>query len=319
MAEDSPLGIPIVGPGTPYVTPETLTAASTGISWATIPSFGSTREQQLAEQLNICVRATAMVDEICNQPLRATVNTESFTGPGDFRVQNQPTGVTRILASRSPVLSVVSGQVSAAAAFPRSWSAIPSTAFEPENPLIGVYGTSAPGAAGGGGQAILLAPGYVSWFFGRQSCRLQVTYLNGWPHASLTSAATAGSSSLVVDDITGWSGASGNVYDSGQQEFVSVSSVTPTTSGAISGPGTLTLSSPLVYDHARGVVVSTLPGSVQQATILLCVVQAVTRGATATAVQSLGGGVAGGGGSPLSADSLTKTAHGLLAAYRRTI
>jgi hypothetical protein len=100
---------------------------------------------------------------------------------------------------------------------------------------------------------------------------------------------------LTVDDITGWDGAAGNVYDGSSQEFVSVTDVTPDTSGAISGPGTLTLSAPLVYGHDKGTIVSTLPASVMQAAIYLCVSQALTRGATATTVQSISGGPTGGG------------------------
>ncbi len=316
---DNPSAVPVVGPGTPYVTPETLVAASTGISWSTIPAQGASVQAQLAEQMNICVRATAMADEIANQPLRATVDTEELTGPGDFRCQNQPTGVTRLLLSRSPVLQVVSGQVSSAAAFPRSWSQIPANAFEPERAPIGVYGTTAPGSAGGGGQAVLLAPGYVTWLFGRLSSRVQVVYVNGWPHGSLTAAAAVGASSLHVDDITGWAGAAGNIYDGAQQEFVTCTAVTPDTAGAVAGPGTLTLATPTVFAHRVGVVVSSLPASAQQAVILLCVVQALTRGATATAVQSLGGGVAGGAGAPLSAASLEETARRMLRPYGRVL
>jgi hypothetical protein len=317
VAVDNPAGVPVVGPGAPYITPLTLTAAPTGISWSSIPAMGATAAQQLAEQLNICVRATAMIDSFCNQPLRATVDVEELTGPGDFRCQNQPTGVTRLLLSRSPVLSVVSGQVSSAAAFPRSWQTIAANQFEVEQALIGVYGTTAPGSSGGGGQAVLLAPGWVTWLFGRLSSRVQVTYINGWPHAALTGAAAAGASTLTVDDITGWTGAAGNISDSAFQEFVSVTAVTPTTSGAISGPGTLTLSSALVYGHDKGTLVSTLPASVVQAAIYLCVGQALTRGATATTVQAISGGSTGGG--TATQTSYADMAKALIAPFKRVI
>jgi hypothetical protein len=318
VAAENPAGTLVVGPGTPYITPDTLIAAPTGISWSTIPQKAATAEQQYAELTNMCARATADIDTYCNVPLRATLDTESFTGPGDFRLQLQPTGVTRILTSRPPVLMVVSGQVSNSASFPRSYQPIPADQFEVEKPLLGVYGTSAPSASGGGGQGILLGAGWVTWLFGRLSSRLQVTYLNGWPHAGLTAAAGAGSSSLVVDDITGWVGAAGNVYDSGgTQEFVSVSAVTPATAGAITGPGTFTLSSPLVYQHDKGTVVSALPANVMLAAIYLCVSQALTRGATATAVQSISGGSTGGGQqqSKLYRDLALSLVH----AYRRVV
>ena len=318
MPAENPAGTPVVGPGTPYITPDTLTAAPTGISWSTIPQRAATAEQQYAELLNLCNRSTAIIDQFCNQPLRATVDTEDFTGPGDFRVQNQPTGVTRILASRSPVTTIVSGQVSNSASFPRSWQTIPANQFEAEKPLIGVYGTSAPGASGGGGQGILLAPGWVTWLFGRLSSRLQVTYINGWPHAGLTATAAVGATSLTVDDITGWTGAAGMIYDSGGvQEFISCTTITPATTGAISGPGTLTLASALVYPHSKGTVVSSLPASVQQAAIYLCVSQALTRGATATAIQNVSGGSVGGGAA--QSEQYQKMGLALVTPYRRVM
>jgi hypothetical protein len=314
-----PSDLPIVGPGTPYINPSILTAAPTGISWGTIPDRKSTPDQQYAEQVNLCARATSMVDQWCNQPLRATVDTEQWTGPGDFRCQNQPTGVTRLLSSRFPVVSVLGGQVSSATAFPRSWNTIPANQFDIEVPLLGTYGTSAPGGAGGGGQAILVAPGNINWVFGRLSSIIQVTYINGWPHGSLTAGVAAGVSSLAVDDITGWDGAVGVVYDGAAQEAVAVTAVTPSVSAAVSGPGVLTLQVPLSFTHQEGTIVSALPGAVIQAAILFGTVQALTRGATATAVQSLSGAVAGGGGGGVGPDSLLKWARSLIAPYRRII
>lgn len=318
MPLDNPSSVPIVGPGAPYITPEMLRAAPTGIAWSSIPSIKATAAQQLAEISNLCVRATAMIDGYCNQPLRATIDTEEFTGPGDFRCQLQPGGVGRLLASRSPVTSIVSGQISSSASFPRSWQTIPANQWEPERPLIGVYGTTAPGGSGSGGQGILLAPGWVSWMFGRQSSRVQVTYINGWPHTATTATAAAGATSLAVDDITGWTGAAGTVFDDGGiQEFVSVTTVTPATVGAISGPGTLTLSAGLSFGHQAGTLVSTLPASVHQAAIYFCVAQALTRGATATTVQTVSGGASGGG--TASQEAYIKMAQNLIHTYRRVI
>lgn len=266
---------------------------------------------------NICFRATADVDEYCNQPLRATIDVEQWTGPGDFRCQLQPTGVTRLLSSRSPITAVIGGQVSSSASFPRSWQTVPANQFEPEIALLGVYGTTAPGASGGGGQAILMAPGWVTWLFGRLSSRIQVTYLNGWPHASLAAACSVGDTTMAIDDITGWLGAVGNIFGQAQQEAVLVTAVTPATTGAISGPGVVTLGAPLSFTHQVGDIVTTLPGSVIQATILYSVAQALTRGATATTVQSLGGGASGSGG--LSATNLIARAEKAIHSYRRTI
>jgi hypothetical protein len=313
VATDNPAGVPIIGPSTPYVTPALLRAATTGITWSTIPNRNATAAQQLDEQMNICVRASAMLEANANQVLRAALNVETFVGPGGFRCQvNNSTGVARLLTSATPVTGIVSGRSSPTAAFPPQWQTIAADQFRPENPISGV----APSAAGDGGQAILLAPGFVSWWWGRQATMVEVTFTSGWPHTSLTAEAAAGATSLTVSDITGWAaGAGGNVYDvGGFQEFVTVSAVTPTTTGASSGPGTLTVST-TAFPHDPGVLVTTMPEGLMQAAIYLAVAQALTRGATATVVQSTSGGAAGGG--PQSADQLMKLAYELTRSYGR--
>lgn len=316
MATDNPAGVPIIGPGTPYVTPALLRASCSGISWATIPSRNATAEQQLNEQMNICARGSAMLEANANQVLRAAVNVETFIGPGSFRCQvNGSTGVARLLTSATPVTGIIGGRSSPTAAFPPQWQTIAANQFRPEQPISGV----APSAAGDGGQAILLAPGFVSWWWGRQATMIEVTYTSGWPHTSLTAEAAAGATSLTVSDITGWAaGAGGNVYDvGGFQEFVTVTAVTPTTTGASSGSGVLTVATPTAFPHEPGVLVTTMPEGLMQAAIYLAVAQALTRGATATVVQSTSGGAAGGG--PQSADQLIKLAYELIHSYGRFI
>lgn len=258
-----------------------------------------------------------MVDAACTQPLRATVDTDQVVGPGTFNCQLQPAGTARILLTRSPIVSVVSGQVSSASAFPPSWTSVAANQFRVEKPVFGVYGTSAPSGAGEGGQAVIMAPGWVGWWFGRESNLIEVTYINGWPHGALSADAAALASTIHVDDITGWSGASGTIYDSGSQEAVYVSSVTPDTTGAISGPGTLTLSVPLAFAHSAGTMITTLPGSALQAAILFATAQALTRGATATTVQTISGTGAGtAGGSP---GTLMQQARDLVKPFARTV
>src|SRR5215469_2795743 len=74
-----PLGI------APYISPLTLQNAPTGIDFTTIPDVDSTPSQMNAELWNLCLRATSMADQYCNQLLRASVDTEIHHGP-DFRV-----------------------------------------------------------------------------------------------------------------------------------------------------------------------------------------------------------------------------------------
>jgi hypothetical protein len=273
--------VPIVGPGTPYITPELLKNASTGIAWSTIPRSGASNPEQLAEQNNMCMRATGDVDGYCNQVLRATADTETVPGPNYRLTINNSTGVARMLLSRWPVTQIVAAQF-APNIPPYQWTTIPANAVVPEVPVIGVYGTSSPSASADGGQAVFIAPGYVNWWNGREGYVVQVSYVNGWPHAGTTGTSAAGDTSLAVDDCTGWTGAMGTIQDGAQQETIFC-----TTTSVTTGPGTLNLSSPLVNPHTPGIIVTTLPPQVQWAAILFAVEQALERGATATTVQSL--------------------------------
>jgi hypothetical protein len=283
---------------TPYITPSTLISAPTGISWSTIPpGRDTTPAQKYAEQLNICQRATQMADQYCNQVLRATTDTEMYTGPGDYggRVNmQQDTGLTRVILQRWPILTISSIQVAASSVFPRQWQTLPGGWWSLENPVSGLYGSVVPVAAGQGGQAMNIGPGYISWCLGRQGFTIQIQYINGWPHAGLTANASVGATSITVDDCTGWTvpqadtgliGATGVIYDGGQQEVVQV-----TAASATSGPGMLTLASALLYDHESGVAVTTLPETIRWACILFGAAMALTRGATSTTVQESPGG-----------------------------
>lgn len=296
----APLPLP-VGPLTPYVTPAVITSAPTGISWASIPAGRLVTDQQrYAEQLNICMRATAMADAYCNQVLRATLDTELQSGP-DLRITVQPsTGNGRVVLQRWPVLSIQAVQVSPNT-FPRQWTTVPSGMYDVEHPVIGLFGTSAPSGAGEGGQSILIAPPYVNWCNGRNGVWVKVTYTNGWPHTSLTADASAGDTTIHVDDTTGWdttsealgtTGVTGVFYDDAQEMAQA------TTTSVTAGPGLVTLAQPLAFDHAAGVLFTSLPGQVMWACTLLSASQALTRGATATTVQTIPGGGGGGGGSP---------------------
>ena len=286
----------------PYVTPDQLYTASasggasqwpTGVQWGSLPSTGATPEQQAAVLAMLCQQGTTRAEEICNQPLRATIATEELQGP-HFRVTVQWHSKNgRIITSRWPVLQVLSVEVCANASWPRVFNPLPAGFFEPEFPVPGLYGTSVAAGAGEGAQSIICAPGYINWMLGRNGWRVRFKYLAGWPHTTLTAAATAGADTIQVDDCTGWAplttgtpGAYGIVYDamSGGQETVSCTAAT-----AQSGPGTLTLASPLNYGHAAGIMVSSMPQNAIWATALLTGRAAMQRGATATTVQTLGG------------------------------
>jgi hypothetical protein len=291
-------------PLTPYITPALLTNAPTGVSWKIIPAPKSSDRQQYEEQLAICWRATSIVETFCNQPLRSTVNTEELSGPGNIRVGIQPgSGNGLLVMRRWPVTQVLAVQTSPNRLFPRQWSLVPSSQYEIEHPLINVATGTAAADGPDGGSSILLSPGIIDPRRGRNYLRLLTSYTNGWPHTSLTATATAGATVINVDDVTGWAGASGFAYDGGSTEPVAVQSVSataplPLPNGvgvAQTGPGTVTLTAPLAFQHTQGVVVSALPANVLWATVLAAATQALESGITAITIQNLPGSETTGG------------------------
>lgn len=316
MSTPLPVGL------TPYLTPAILLAAPTGVAFDTIPAWkGTTEGEKIAEQANICARATALVDECCAQPLRATVDTQPLYGPG-VRVgaPRDGCGPATLIMKRWPVLEVISIQVSRNT-FPRAWTPVPAGNWSVADPALGLYDSVAPTAAGEGGQAVLVSSQYVNWDYGRNGLAIEVQHVNGWPHAGLTANAAQGASTLQVDDCTGWAftaavggaiGATGTVYDSGSQEVIQC-----TAASAAQGPGTLTVASPLQAAHPAGTMVSTLPQSVVWAAVLLAAAQALTRGATSTTVLQAPGAKSSGGSE--RAMSLTKQAQAILQPFTRII
>ncbi|HZR50111.1 MAG TPA: hypothetical protein VFB06_11385 [Streptosporangiaceae bacterium] len=290
-----------VGPLTPYISPELLIQAPTGVDFFSIPpaspAMGVLPSANMAEISNICARATDLVDLCVRQPLRATTDTLQLYGPGAPRVYVPRGGriaqPAKLVMTRWPVLEVVSVQYSPNS-LPYTWSAVPAGLAVPASPVTGMYGSSAPASAGEGGQGINVAAGYIDWRYGQEGFAILSRYVNGWPHAGLTSAATAGAQSVDVDDCTGWvitapypgaaTGATGIVYDAAAQEVVQV-----TAASAQSGPGTLTLSAPLRYQHDAGVIVSSLPQAAGWAAILFACEIALERGATAMTMMEIPG------------------------------
>jgi hypothetical protein len=311
----------------PYITPQIISNAPTGVPWSIIPEPGAAALAMYAEQNNMCWRSSAEIDRLCNQPLRATLDIEEETGP-DFRltVENS-TGIAHMIASRWPILSIIGGQYQAATAFSDNWCLIPAGKVRPHGSLIGAYGTTTPGTGANGPAEFDIAPGYVTGRWGRNGVRLQIAYLNGWPHAGLTATATQGSQQLQVDDVTGMTGAAPMIYDGAQTEQVTVTSVTAAASKTAMGvavpvgPGTLTLAAPLAYTHTSTplqdqILISALPADVQWAGILICAAQALDAGIEGVVISDIHGqSQSTGGGS----HALLLQAELILSSYHRTI
>jgi hypothetical protein len=232
-------------------------------------------------------------------------------------------GVARAMLSRWPVTEILAGRVSPRATIPRSWSSIPVSAMALEDPPITLLSPVVEGAAGAGGNAVLIAPGYVSWIAGRNGYTFECSYLNGWPHAGVTGAVSLGARTVQVDDVTGMAGATCFFYDGASTETVTVQSASATTpvtlpaGGSVqAGPGTLTLSAPAAFAHATGTVVSALPQDIAWAVILLAASQVLSEGATAVAIPDIAGALTSGG---KGVEDLRVEAEIIIATYHRII
>jgi hypothetical protein len=310
-----------------------MQSAPTGVSWQIIPEPGATTAQVNAELTNIAWRATSVVDTFCNQVLRATVDTEQMYGPRNARVGVQRgTGNGLLVMRRWPITQVLAIQASPNQCWPRQWSTVPSDRYEIEHPLINSLSDTASATGPDGGMSIVIAPeqlgtgianGY-GWGYGASGLTFLVSYTNGWPHTSLTADASEGATVLSVDDVTGWAGASGFVYDGSATETIGVLSVDaanplslPNGVGtAQTGPGTITLNSPLTFDHLAGSLVSALPANVIWAAVLAAAMQATEGGIVSITVQSMPGSMSTGG---KGSEDMQTQFERLLNPYKRVV
>jgi hypothetical protein len=292
---------------TPLITPAMLTSRAAGLSWNVVPTLTANTEQQLAALWNVCWNATSAVDSYVHQPLRATVITEQWTGPGGPRISvSRDNGIATLITRRWPVTQILAIQTSPARSFPPCWTLIPPGQYQPRHPVL--MDSVGPATGPSGGWTIDVAPCFITWDLGRMGLFVSGSIGAGWPHAGLTGdGATIATGdtpqTIAVDDVTGWAGWNGVLYDGTFTEQISVTAVSadsplplPGLAGTAQvGPGTLTLASPLQYDHAGGAVVSAMPADVLHAAALHAAVEALET-IDAIATQSLNGQMAGGTG-----------------------
>ena len=151
----------------PYVSAQSLAAAPAGLSWQVVPTLTASTQQQQAQLEDVVRIASSQVDAFCHQPLRATVNTETITGPGRGRLSVDPgTGIASVVTRRWPVAQVLAVQTSPARSFPPSWT--PVRGGSVGHPLPGATSPfAAPQSTASGGNVIDLAPGVVAAGNGR--------------------------------------------------------------------------------------------------------------------------------------------------------
>lgn len=238
----------------PYVTPTDLLGDPTAPASVTTPQDQATlginfNTIATSRLLEMCVAATAMVDNLAGQTLRATSFYEELSAPG-HRVGFINSDLARFVTSRKPILSIVSGQF-AYGSPPWQWTPIPVENIVAEEPPFADFSSAAWESAVSGQAAILIGQGIVGWGAGRMGTRVGLRYLTGWPVTGLVATASpigtfiASSDVVTVSDVTGIVvGAPVSAAQLPAGTFVasiSGTSITLTTYATTSGTGTLTV------------------------------------------------------------------------------
>lgn len=281
---------------TPYLTLAEFQDAPTGIDIDNLV-VGGNQAAQDAELENVIARASSWIDTFCNQVLGATTETEQgrtrIKGDGNIIIHPRYSPIIALTAFN---YGTIIGQMTAIADPSTAW--IEDTQIIiPYSNLMNTYTSEGPlqfGFPGSPGSTV-----YVNY-----------TYVNGYANA-LINTATAGQSSLTVQDATGIvAGQVLKIYDGMDSELVTVAQT------YTFGSTTVPLTSTLNYSHSSGISISALPPAVKQAAILATTAFLKVRGDNALAM-TVGSrpGEASAGSQHIGEDLML--AQDLLLPYRR--
>lgn len=253
----------------PYVTTQEFLQSATGVDVSQLVPGGTTA-QNTAALVTILGRASNYADNLCQQVLAATQQTENG------QVAADRWGRFILLPKQWPCLQLVSASfqpISGGAASPvtvstaiieRTRIVIPTTgtlgAYTSVGPLQ--FGTVAP-----------LVETYGQW-----------TYIAGWPNTPLAANCAQGATNLTVTSALGiYPGSLLTIYDADLTEQVTVA---PT---YVPGSTTIPLVSGTLFAHttASGASLSAMPPAIKQAVIALGVALIKTRGAEAFAMSGI--------------------------------
>lgn len=234
----------------PYLTLAEFKNAPTALDYGNIVAGGNQAAQD-AELTNAIYRASSYIDQYCSQIIGATTNSERqrvrFSNDGTIRIHPQYHPIVALTAlsfGPTPTSLVAVPDCSPA------WIEDQSIIFPASGASLS-YSTSGPLGFGFGGPA-------------GSEVYAQYTYVNGYVNSVLASTASAGASSVTVDDASGIIPGQGlRIYDGASTENVVVSS------SYVFGSTTVPLAAPLAYTHAASVCISGLPAAIKEACILV--------------------------------------------------
>jgi len=248
----------------------------TGIDISTLVPGGTTQQNQAA-LTSVIRRASSWIDSYCNQILGATVNTEIKS------TNLNREGFLRLIPKYLPIVQLTSLQYRL---YPQAdWNDIDLTTLQIYPDRIEAYNFFSyfglfwpnlpmpymPQPMGQPYQPYT-TPTQASYI---QSIPLitQYTYVNGYANTFLAADVTAGAQSITVIDPTGLlEGTVLTVSDGGNTEDIEVAAA-PT-------GNTVSLSSPLLFDHSAQTGVSALPAAIKEACMILTTYIIGSRGRT---------------------------------------
>lgn len=246
----------------PYITLDTFKAAPTALDYTNLV-VGGNQAAQDAELSNAILRASSWIDQYCQQVIGATIDTEQARA----RLTND--GQLVIHPKYFPIVSLTDLQVGynqqSLTPVPdcsQAWLETQQIVFPYANANLTWSSQGALSFAGGSTAGNKL---YVRY-----------TYVNGYAITTTASSATAGATSLTVNDGTGLlPGTIFTLFDGELTERVTVAN------SYTYGSTTVPLVSPLLNSHVAGISASALPAAIQEACILIAASYLKVRGDSA--------------------------------------
>ena len=239
-----------------YLTAQEFKNAPTAIDCSNIIP-GGTQAQNDAELTNVIRRASSWINQICKMPtLEATLNTETK------EVNMNTTGLIRVHPDMIPIITLLDS-VQYKVSPLNNWIPLTMTDINVFPRYFTVYNLAEMMINPQGVQPFSILPyrtPYTKWRMKNIPITLRYTYVNGYPNTTLSTSASADAKYIVVKNVTGITTQMLTIYDNDLTEEVYVESV---------NGNTVTLTTPLLYDHNSGIPISALPDSVKQAAIIL--------------------------------------------------
>lgn len=227
-----------------YLTPAEYLAAPTAVDTNNLVSGGGAAAQAAA-LVTVIAKASAWIDNECNQTLLASTDIEFI--PGNY----QRNGFVVLHPRRAPLNTLTSLALGTHAGNQVTVSDLSGAYVNHENWVI-------PAVSSG-----------VSLSFGSTTGRFlaKLTHVAGWSNTVLTSSPIVGATSFTVANTAGFLPAPGSfvwgdditIYDGVSTEVITVTAVV----------GSTLTCSPLTFSHSAGVAVSMLPSDIKEAAVMV--------------------------------------------------